>query len=222
MEQPQLTGIIFDFSSVFTRINRRVRILRECEAELRLPRNELTNLLFAGEVWWAVSTGKITAKEYWQQVIQALGDQPLPAALEPFQHNPFAYEELNQRMIAVARRLRKSYRTALLSNATLYLDTLLADHNLTDIFDVIVNSARVGLRKPDPQIYRLTLDRIGLAPAQCLFVDDKERNTLVAQALGMEAIVFRSAADLMRRLRADGVSGSSKSGAPLRDPMKTY
>jgi epoxide hydrolase-like predicted phosphatase len=200
MEQPQFRGIIFDFSSVFTRIGRRARILRECEAELRLPRNELTNLLFAGEAWWAVSTGRITAEEYWQQVVQALGGQTLPAVLEPFQHNPFAYEELNHRMIALARRLHKSYRTALLSNATLYLDTLLVDHELTDIFDVIVNSARVGLRKPDPQIYRLTLDRIGLAPAQCLFVDDKERNTLVAQTLGMEAIVFRSAADLLRKL----------------------
>jgi putative hydrolase of the HAD superfamily len=200
MEHPQLTGIIFDFSSVFTKIGRRVRILRECEAELRLPRNELTNLLFAGEVWWAVSTGRITAEEYWRQVVQALGGQTLPAALEPFQHNPFAYEELNRRMVALARRLHRSYRTALLSNATLYLDTLLVDHKLTDIFDVIVNSARVGLRKPDPQIYRLTLDRIGLAPAQCLFVDDKARNTLVAQSLGMEAIVFRSAADLMRKL----------------------
>ncbi|MBM4431378.1 MAG: HAD-IA family hydrolase, partial [Chloroflexi bacterium] len=107
-------------------------------------------------------------------------------------------------MIALARRLRKSYRTALLSNATLYLDTLLVDHDLAGVFDVIVNSARVGLRKPDPQIYRLTLDRLRLVPAQCLFIDDKERNTLVAQSLGMRVIVFRSVADLMRRLRAAG------------------
>lgn len=207
MEQPHITCIILDFSSVFTRIGRRVRILRECEAELGLPRNELTNLLFAGESWWAVSTGKITAKEYWQQVIRALGSRPLPAALEPFQDNPVAYEELNRSMVALARRLHRSYRTALLSNATLYLDTLLADHNLTGIFDVIVNSARVGLRKPDPLIYRLTLDRIGLAADQCLFVDDKERNTLVAQSLGMKAIVFRSAADLIRQLKAAGGYG---------------
>jgi len=135
---------------------------------------------------------------------QVLGDRPLPAALEPFQHNPCAYEELNQRMIALARRLRKSYRTALLSNATLYLDTLLVDHDLAGVFDVIVNSARVGLRKPDPQIYRLTLDRLRLVPTQCLFIDDKKRNTLVAQSLGMKVIVFRSVADLMRRLRAAG------------------
>lgn len=200
MEQQALRGVIFDFGGVFTQTRPRDVILRRCEAELGLAKGELASLLFTGEHWWAVSTGKISAEEYWRCVSDALGGS-VPASLEPFRYNPFAYEELNKRMIALGQRLHKCYKTALLSNATIYLDALLAEHGLTAIFDVIVNSARVGLRKPDPEIFKLTVERMGLSPTECLLVDDKDRNTRVAQALGVKAIVFRSAAHLMRQLK---------------------
>lgn len=200
MEQQALRGIIFDFGGVFTKTRSREVILRRCEAELGLVQGELASLLFTGEHWWAVSTGKISVEEYWQHIHNTLGSK-VPDLLKPFRDNPFAYEKLNKRMIALGRRLHQRYRTALLSNATVYLDTLLAEHGLTTLFDVIVNSARVGLRKPDPAIFKLTAGRMGLSPTQCLFVDDKERNTRAAQALGMKTIVFRSAAHLMRQLK---------------------
>ncbi len=199
MGRKVLRGIIFDFGGVFTKTRPREVILHRCEAKLGLARNELRRLLFTGEHWWAVSSGKTSTDEYWQYISDRLGAK-IPAVLEPFKYNPFAYEELNGRMTALARRLHKRYKTALLSNATPYLDVLLADYGLTAIFDVIINSARVGLRKPDPEIYKLTTDRMRLLPEQCLFVDDKERNTAVAKALGMKAIVFRSAAQLARQL----------------------
>lgn len=200
MVRRALRGVILDFGGVFTKTRRHKLILRRCEAELGLAKGELASLLFSGEHWRAVSTGRISAEEYWQHIHNALGGR-VPAVLEPFKHNPFAYEELNGRMIALGRRLHGRYRTALLSNATVHLDTLLAEHGLTAMFDVIVNSARVGLRKPDPEIFKLTVDRMGLEPTLCLFVDDKERNTEVAQALGIRTIVFRSAAQLMRQLK---------------------
>jgi putative hydrolase of the HAD superfamily len=199
MSSQALKGIIFDFGGVFTKTRPREVVLRRCEAELGLAKGQLSKLLFTGEHWWAVSTGKISAQEYWQHVHRALGRVPL--ALEPFRYNPFAYERLHRRMITLARRLQKRYRTGLLSNATLHLDTLLAEQGLTDVFDVVVNSARVGLRKPNPAVFELTVHRMALAPAECLFIDDKERNTKVAQDLGMKAIVFRSAAHLTRQLR---------------------
>jgi epoxide hydrolase-like predicted phosphatase len=52
-------------------------------------------------------------------------------------------------------------------------------------FDVAVVSGQVGLRKPDPAIYRLAMDRVGVEPSACAFVDDLERNVEVARELGM-------------------------------------
>lgn len=57
-----------------------------------------------------------------------------------------------------------------------------------EIFDVIVDSSAVGLRKPDPAIYRLTCERLGVDPGECLFIDDLACNTDAAEALGMRAI----------------------------------
>jgi putative hydrolase of the HAD superfamily len=200
MANQMLCGVILDFGGVFTRVGPREAVLRRCEAQLHLLPGALTDLLFGSEHWYALSTGRIGADEYWQQVCSALGGR-VPPALTPFQYNAFAYEELNRRMVAVGRQLHRSYRTALLSNATLCLEALLAELGLIDLFDVVINSARVGLRKPDPEIYRITAARLGLEPVECLFVDDKERNTEAARRLGMQSITFRSAAHLTRQLK---------------------
>jgi len=195
-----MKGIILDFGGVFTKPRLRDAVLHRCERQLGLSRDALRDLLFVGEHWWLVSTGKSSTEDYWQHITDAL-DGRVPSALEPFKHNPFAYESLNGRMVTLVRRLHRRYKIGLLSNATPYLEVLIEQHGLTGLFDVIVNSSRVGLRKPDPEIWRLTLSRLGLEPRDCLFIDDKERNTEVALTLGMQAAVFRSAVDLERQLR---------------------
>ena len=53
-----------------------------------------------------------------------------------------------------------------------------------DLFEVVVDSANVGMRKPDPEIYELTLERLGLDAPECVFVDDIEVNCDGAAALG--------------------------------------
>jgi putative hydrolase of the HAD superfamily len=197
-------GIIFDFGGVFTNTRPRQAVLHRCEANLGLNEGELTDLLYASETWRAVSSGEISAEEYWQQVTDRLGGQ-VPAVLESFRYNPCAYEELNKRTVRLAKKLQKRYKMALCSNATLYLDELLTDYGLWPIFDTVVNSAKVGLRKPDPKVYDLTVGRLGLAPSECLLIDDKERNTRAAEALGIKTVVFLSAAQLGRELGRLGI-----------------
>lgn len=59
------------------------------------------------------------------------------------------------------------------------------------LFDGIICSADVGLAKPEPKIYALAAERLGLSPAECVFVDDLERNIEAAHETGMHAIRFR-------------------------------
>jgi 2-haloacid dehalogenase len=75
---------------------------------------------------------------------------------------------------------------------------------LTRFRDVVVSGA-VGLVKPDPAIYRLLLERNGLAAADCLFIDDSAANVRAAEALGMQAHHFRDAAGLKAALREAGL-----------------
>lgn len=101
---------------------------------------------------------------------------------------------------------RAGIRTALLSNSwgvDGYPSDLFDDH-----FDVVVISAAVGIRKPDPAIWHLTCERLGVGPGACVFVDDLERNLAVARSLGMVGILAdadtdRVLADLTLALGVD-------------------
>jgi epoxide hydrolase-like predicted phosphatase len=74
-----------------------------------------------------------------------------------------------------------------------------------ELFETVIDSCEVGLRKPDPAIFGLLLDRMDLAPSQIVFVDDTTENVRAACALGFNGIHFRSAARLRTDLAAIGV-----------------
>ena len=67
--------------------------------------------------------------------------------------------------------------------------------DLDGMFDAVVISDRVGMRKPEPEIYLLTAERLGLPPQACLFVDDTEPNLPAAMDLGMGTVYFAGAAE---------------------------
>jgi len=67
------------------------------------------------------------------------------------------------------------------------------DSELADAFDAVLISGEVGMRKPDADIFLRAAELIGLPPDACVFVDDLEQNAEGARAVGMEAIVHRSA-----------------------------
>ena len=70
------------------------------------------------------------------------------------------------------------------------------------IFELVVDSSAVGLRKPDPAIYRLTLDRLGLPAEACAFVDDLAINVDAARELGLHGVVFHDTAQVIAELDA--------------------
>lgn len=89
-------------------------------------------------------------------------------------------------MLEVVRRARsQGVRTALLSNS--WGNSYPREH-WHDVFDVVVISGEVGMRKPDPDIYLHTAGLLGLEPSQCVFVDDMPHNIAGAAAVGMVAV----------------------------------
>lgn len=94
-------------------------------------------------------------------------------------------------------------RTALLSNSwgNDYPRDLFAD-----LFDAVVISCEVGLRKPDEAIFQHAVDLLGLTPADCVFIDDIEHNITAAEALGMQGILHTGPAKTLDALRRLGLS----------------
>jgi epoxide hydrolase-like predicted phosphatase len=102
-------------------------------------------------------------------------------------------------MVAAVRDARSSgIRTGLVSNSwsTSHYDR----HLLAELFDAVVISAEVGMHKPQPEIYLLAADRLGLAPARCVFVDDLRENCAGAEAVGMTAVLHRDPAETIARM----------------------
>ena len=113
-------------------------------------------------------------------------------------------------MIELMAALRaEGYRMALVTNnAREWEPRWRAMAPTDDIFELVIDSAQVGRRKPDPVIYDLTVRRLGVPAATCLLVDDLERNCTAAREAGMQAIVYRDPEQATRDLhRALAVSG---------------
>lgn len=107
----------------------------------------------------------------------------------------------NERMLAAVAGFRAAgVRTGLISNS--WGTALYEAAELRALFDGLVISGEVGLRKPDPAIYRLGAERIGLAPEQCVFVDDLGGNLKPARAMGMLTIRHTSADETIPQLEA--------------------
>jgi putative hydrolase of the HAD superfamily len=102
--------------------------------------------------------------------------------------------QLRPPMVEALRRCHDRLKTALLTNNFVAANpardadqpNLIAE--VLDHFDVIVESSRVGLRKPDPAIYRLVCDELGVEPTEAVFLDDLGVNLKPARAMGMTTI----------------------------------
>jgi putative hydrolase of the HAD superfamily len=100
---------------------------------------------------------------------------------------------LDEEMLAgVALARVHGVRTAMVSNS--WGEDSYPRARLAEVFDVVVISGDVGVRKPDPAIFEHTLEALALPPPACVFVDDLAVNVAAAEALGMAGIVHADAA----------------------------
>ncbi|GAA0671729.1 HAD-IA family hydrolase [Kitasatospora atroaurantiaca] len=112
----------------------------------------------------------------------------------------FAGMDPEPRMLALVRDVRAlGLRTVLLSNSwgNTYPRALLAE-----LFDAVVISGEVGLRKPDPRIYRLALDKAGVEAGDAVFIDDAEPNEAAAAALGLQTVLHTDPSRTRQQLAA--------------------
>ena len=106
----------------------------------------------------------------------------------------------DERMVDAVRRARAGgVSTGLISNS--WGEGLSYDASmLEELFEGIVISGDVGMHKPEPEIFVLGAERIGVPPAECVFVDDLRENCAGAEAVGMTAVLHRGADSTLPRL----------------------
>jgi epoxide hydrolase-like predicted phosphatase len=206
-------GLVIDFGGVLTApLGDAFRAF--CERE-GIPPERLSEFLHASypsddpdSIVIQVETGRMSPEDF-EERLAAILSEGLDRAIrrEGLLERMGETLELEDRMIEAVRRAHEhGVKTALLSNSWglhYYPHDLLGE-----LFDEIVISGQVGMRKPDEDIYHLACEGLGLPPEACVFVDDIEANVVTAEKVGMHGLLHRTPDESIPELeRLLGVAG---------------
>ena len=188
---PDLTTLIVDFGGVLT-TSMAESFTQFVRAE-DVDGEHLHSVLFAdygeGTLVHGIETGRITMEEFERELagkLRTAGGSPVAA--EGLVRRMFSGARADTRMIAAVQKARESgLKTGLLSNSWGNRDSYEFAHFDT-LFDAVVISGEVGLRKPDPAIYALAAKDLGVPPGECVMVDDIGVNIKGAERAGMVGV----------------------------------
>jgi putative hydrolase of the HAD superfamily len=154
---------------------------------------------------FALERGEIPETEFVAEMERGLTEVlGRPVSLDGFAARLHAALKPNRAMFEHYRTLRDDgLRLALLTNNVREWESAWRSLlPIDEVFELVIDSSAVGLRKPDPAIYTLTLDRLGLPADACAFVDDLEINVDAARDLGLHGVVFRDTEQVIAELGA--------------------
>jgi len=202
-------AVISDFGGVLT--SPLAGAFSAFEAHSGVPLVELGRAMAAEGVRRGVNplfeleTGRLTETEFLDDLSRQLSRQlRREVSLDGFGERYFADLEPNTRVIDYMRELgSRGYRLAICTNNVREWEPRWrAMLPVDQIFEVVVDSAFVGVRKPEPRIYELTLEALGVAPQDAIFLDDIEINCEAARALGMITVWFRSSEQALEEIES--------------------
>jgi epoxide hydrolase-like predicted phosphatase len=195
-----IKAVIFDLGGVLVRTEF-PEVRRQLEQRLGFEPGTVSRTIWGSKEWEQAQIGTLSYEEYWKSVGSTLG-LSTPQEIADFRGEYFSADRVDRELVHLMEALRARYRIGLLSNAPDKLGIWLEDDwGIRHLFDVVVYSADVGMVKPDPRIYQLTLERLAVGPSEAVFVDDYSRNIEAALALGMKAIRFTSTKALKEELK---------------------
>lgn len=183
-------AVIFDFGGVLlTTVDETAR--HRWAERLELDPVAMEAQIFESELMARAMIGEVSVAEMWRDVGEMLGLDAEQA--QALQTDFFQGDRLNEELLDFARSLQPHYKLAILSNAWDNAREVFTDvFGLDEVFETMIISAEVGLAKPDPRIYHLALARVGVQPAEAVFLDDMPENVEAARDVGLRAVLYQN------------------------------
>ena len=192
--EPLVDAVLFDFGGVLTGpVSESITAWHRTDGIDPESFSEILRQWLSRTVHWVtpihrLETGELAVAEFeeiFAAALRTVDGRPVEAA--GLLSRMFAELRLDEDMFELAEELRdQGIKVGLLSNSW---GNTYPRERIDALFAPVVISGEVGLRKPQPAIFRLALDQLGLRPGRVLFVDDAEPNILGAQTLGMRALL---------------------------------
>jgi epoxide hydrolase-like predicted phosphatase len=196
-----IRAVFIDFGGVIVRTEEKGPRMRQAE-RLGMTSRDLEKIIFESESSQRASTGEIPEEAHWQAVADALGVNRQES--DKITAEFFSGDRTDATLLEFLRSLRPERKVGLISNAWSGLRAFITSQRFEDVFDEMIISAEIGLMKPDPRIYRLALEKLGVQPEESVFLDDVLVNVEAARSLGMTGIHFTQpdkALDELKQLR---------------------
>lgn len=188
-------AVIFDFGGVF--IDSPFKAVEQAAVERGFSADDLTLAVFGAydedtdHPWHRLERGEVTVADAREEI---MANHVLPdgTPLDPFDLlAALAGAGVREDMVAFCRDLRsRGVGTSLLTNNAKEFEEFWKPLlPLEELFDDVVDSSEVGMRKPSPEIFLLALERLGLQSADVVFVDDAPGNVVGAEAVGIRSVL---------------------------------
>ena len=197
-------AVIFDFGGVIT--SSPFEAFARYEAAHGLPANFIRTVNATNpdhNAWALLERNEISAAEFdgmFRAEAQALGhDVPGSHVL------PLLAGDVRPGMVATLKACKAAFKVGCITNNVASEEDIGWGHSVKDIlalFDHVIESSKAGLRKPDPRIYLMMCDALGVSPGDCVYLDDLGINCKPAAALGMHAIKVTGEAQALADLAA--------------------
>jgi putative hydrolase of the HAD superfamily len=199
---PEIKTLALDLGNVLVKVDHG-RFCRRLAELAGLTPEEIYARVFESDLEPGYDTGRLTSEAFHRRVTDHFG-----VAL-PFPQFAFWWSDIFDPMEGMAdlvSNLAARYPLYLLSNTNpLHFAYIRERYPLLDNFQSFILSFEVGSRKPEPDIYQALIRRTGLAPGQCLFVDDKLPFVTAARGQGLAAWQFTSPGEFIRSLQEQGI-----------------
>jgi len=206
MNKPQVRALILDYGGVLSRPQDTSSVERMAET-LKQDGDGFRQVYRARRAPY--DSGLLSGEQYWRGVLEHYGIRADGFDISHLiRHDIQSWTQINEQMVRFVMDVRgKIHKLAILSNMT--QDTLAfmrRSFHWLELFDERIFSCEVGYSKPGRQIYEHCLDRLGVPPGDCLFVDDSAENVTGALKVGIPAIQFRSTAQFLAELDRFGLA----------------
>ena len=200
-------AVIWDFGGVLT--TSPFEAFRRFETERGLPteiirRTNATNHL--ENAWAKFERAEVDIEAF--DALFAIESKALGAEVRGKEVLPLLSGDMRPEMVEALKRIKARFKTGCITNnlpanaigsasgRTLYIAEVMA------LFDHVIESAKIGLRKPDPRIYRMMVEALGVDPKRCVYLDDLGVNLKPAREMGMTTIKVVDAAQAIAELEA--------------------
>ncbi len=145
--------------------------------------------------------GKVSCENFWRNFSKTTGIEQVVA-----RNVLFSIVRPKKQMLKLVWKLKKEYKTVLLSNNIRDVSRrLVKKHQMKRYFNMLFFSCYIGKIKPEKHIYKYMLKKLNASPNEVVFIDDKKKNIIGARAVGINGIVFKNAVQLKRDLKRHGV-----------------